>query len=284
MRNPGKNSKKRVKYGALALVVLMALLELFALVADAAPKAKPTVAPRAEREKPAPIVGDSGKAELLWNSWYTMTVGEKVPYGYYNDKVERRDGKIAYQNQLWKTEEGFINQERVVSFGKDDENVTPLLFNFLGTYRDSEFSIDGTFSGTKLNVKARRNKRNLPAIETNVPSKAFLSTLFQVWIGKHLAGLTPGKRLGFTTIFEDALDSRYSPLTGSLTLEASDDYAKKTGTKKLTTEIADEKSVWYVLPSGESVRIEKPKQHLVIEKKTESEARRFLVKRTETGA
>jgi hypothetical protein len=259
---------------------LISLVSLLALPAFAAPASSPTTPPPA-LQAAAKEAKESGKSGLLWNAWYTMTVGEKIPYGYYNDKVERRDGKIAYQNQLWKTEEGFINEERVVSFGKDNENVSPLLFNFLGTYRDSEFSIDGTFSGTKLNVKARRSKQALAPIETNVPEKAFLSTLFQVWIGKHLSAMTPGKRLSFVTLFEDALDTHYAPVNGAITLEAEDDYAKKTNSKKMTVELSDVKSVWYVLASGEAIRIEKPDQHLVIEKKTEAEARRFLVKRTD---
>jgi len=225
-------------------------------------------------------------SKLLWNSWYTMTVGGKTPFGYYNDRVEKRDGKIAYQNQLWKMEEGFINEERVVSFGKDDENVSPLLFNFLGTYRDTEISIDGTFTGTNLSVKARKNKQNLPAMQVSISAKAFLSTLFQAWIGKRLSGLKQGKRVSFTTLFEDALDTRYSGINGAVTLEAADDFSKKTSSHKLTVDLDGVKSTWYVLASGESIRIEKPDQHLVIEKKTESEARRFLVKRTdtETGA
>lgn len=225
----------------------------------------------------------AASSNLLWNSWYTMTVGEKVPFGYYNDRVERRDGKIAYQNQLWKTEEGFINEERVVSFAKDDTTLAPLLFNFVGTYRESEISIDGTFEGKKLKIKARRNKQNLSPIETSLPSKAFLSTLFQVWIGKHLAELKVGKRLPFQTLFEDGLDTRYAPVNGVLTLEEPDEVAKKTGTQRLAVELSGVKSRWYVLPSGEAVRIEKPDQHLLIEKKTEAEARRFLVKRTDTG-
>ena len=220
-------------------------------------------------------------AKLLWNSWYTMTIGGKIPFGYYNDKVEKKDGKIAYQNQLWKMEEGFINEERVVSFGKDDAGVTPLLFNFLGTYRETELSIDGTFNGQKLSVKTRKGKQSLPAIEVQTPSKAFLSTLFQAWLGKHMTELKIGKRIAFTTLFEDAYESRYSSINGGVTLEAADDYSKKSGTQKLTVELSDMKSTWYVLPSGESVRIEKPDQKLVIEKKPEAEARRFLVNRTD---
>lgn len=293
-----KRKARRLKTGAVLLVVLLVIAELVALVADAGEASKPVepsaaiqrvkeemaktkAKTKAEAEAKKTESKAEGKSALLWNSWYTMTVGEKVPFGYYNDRVEKRDGKYAYQNQLWKMEEGFINEERVVSFGKDDANVSPILFNFLGTYRDSEFSIDGTFTGTKLAVKARRNKQNLPAIETSVPAKAFLSTLFQVWIGKHLSEAKPGKRIPFVTLFEDGLDNRYAPINGAMTLEADDDYAKKSGTKKLSVELAGMKSVWYVLPTGESVRIEKPDQHLVIEKKTEAEARRFLVKRTE---
>lgn len=230
----------------------------------------------------AAVAGD--KTNLLWNSWYIMTIGGKVPFGYYNDRVEKRDGKIAYQNQLWKMEEGFINEERVVSFGKDDDNVSPLLFNFLGTYRNTELSIDGTFTGTSLSVKARKGKQPLPAIQTSVTSKAFLSTLFQAWLGKHLGSFKPGKSISFTTFFEDALDSRFSGVSGVVTLETPDEFSKKTATQKLSVELGGVKSTWYVLASGEAIRIEKPDQHLLIEKKTEAEARRFLVKRTDTDA
>jgi hypothetical protein len=221
------------------------------------------------------------KSDLLWNSWYTMTVGGKVPFGYYNDRVERKDGKIAYQNQLWKMEEGFLNEERVVSFAKDNDSLTPLLFNFHATYRDTELAIDGTFTGAELVAKARKQKENLTPIRTNVPSKAFLSTLFQTWLGRKLPEMKPGKRLSFSTIFEDALETRYSTIPGNVVLEAEDETAKKTGTKKLAVELGGMKSVWYVLPTGEAVRIEKPDQKLVIQKTTEAEARRFLVKRTE---
>jgi hypothetical protein len=221
------------------------------------------------------------KSELLWNSWYTMTVGGKIPFGYYNDRVERKDGKIAYQNQLWKMEEGFINEERVVSFGKDDANLSPLLFNFLSTYRDTEMSIDGTFKGTELVVKARKGKEALRPMNVSVSSKVFLSTLFQAWLGKRLGELKPGKRLSFTTLFEDSLDTRYAGIPGGVTLEAEDETAKRAGAKKLAVELGGVKSIWYVLPTGEAVRIEKPDQKLVIQKSTEAEARRFLVKRSE---
>jgi hypothetical protein len=285
-----KKSKRKPSHFLTNCSALGVVVGLFAVSANAAPSKSPTLTPKEEKAAAAVQAsqestargGTNGKSKLLWNSWYTMTIGEKIPYGYYNDRVERRDGKIAYQNQLWRSEEGFINEEKVVSFGKDDENVTPLLFNFNGIYRESEINIDGTFTGTTLKVKARRNKQALPPVEASVSSKAFLSTLFQAWIGKHLAGLTPGKRLPFVTLFEDlGLDNHYAPINGSITLEGDDDFAKKTGTKKLSVETADEKSIWHVLPSGEAVRIEKPGQHLVIEKKTEAEARRFLVKRTD---
>jgi hypothetical protein len=277
-----KNSKRKPSHILLNYSAFVLVVGLSTVSANAAPSKSPTLTPKEEKAATAVQASQESKSKLLWNSWYTMTIGEKIPYGYYNDRVERRDGKIAYQNQLWRTEEGFINEEKVVSFGKDDENVTPLLFNFNGIYRESEINIDGTFSGTTLKVKARRNKQALPPVEASVSSKAFLSTLFQAWIGKHLAGLTLGKRLTFITLFEDlGLDNHYAPINGSITLEADDDFAKKTGTKKLSVETADEKSIWHVLPSGEAVRIEKPGQHLVIEKKTEAEARRFLVKRTD---
>lgn len=220
--------------------------------------------------------------ELLWNSWYTMTIGGKIPFGYYNDKVERKDGKLAFRNHLWKKEEGFINEERVVSFGKDDENVSPLLFNFVATYRDTEISIDGTFEGQKLKVKARKGKEALSPIQTSITSKTFLSTLFQAWLGKHLPKMKTGKRTSFSTIFEDALTSRYAAVAGGVTPEPEDEVARKSSTRKLTVDLAGVKSTWYVLPTGEAIRIEKPDQKLVIQKTTEAEARRFLIERTDS--
>lgn len=242
-------------------------------------EAKSTV----KTEKAAKSVSkkDDGKSSLLWNSWYTMTVKGKIPFGYYNDRVEKKDGKFAYQNQLWKKEEGFINEERVVSFAKDNETLSPILFNFLATYRDAELVIDGTFSGTELVAKIRRNKKSVAPIRASVPSKAFLSTLFQVWMGRHLDQLVVGKSLSFVTLFEDALDSRFSAVNGSVTLEKDDELATKTKSKKIAVVLSEMKSTWYLLPSGEAVRIEKPDQDLVIERKTESEALHFLSPRVD---
>lgn len=222
------------------------------------------------------------KTTVLWNSWYTMTVKGKIPFGYYNDRVEKKEGKFAYQNQLWKKEEGFINEERVVSFAKDDEKLTPVLFNFLATYRDAELVIDGTFTGTELVAKIRKNKKTIEPIRTSVPSKAFLSTLFQVWMGKHLGQLVVGKSLSFVTLFEDGIDNRFATVVGSVTLEKDDETAKKTKSKKIAVVLADMKSTWYLLPTGEAVRIEKPDQDLVIERKSESEAKHFLSARVDS--
>lgn len=262
---PEKTRVRRLKKTA-SFLFISALTTTFAVAAPAKPP-----------------VSAAPKSAALWNSWYTMTIGEKIHYGYYNDRVERRDGKLAYQNHLWKREEGFINEERVVSFGRDDVEITPLLFNFVGTYRESTLTIDGTFSGTKLNVKARKGKQSLPSIEAVVPKNAFLSTLFQAWIGRRIGEAKLGKRTSFITLFEDGLDNRYAPIHGAFTLEPEDDYARRSATKKLTVELAAMKSVWYVLPSGEAVRIEKPDQRLVIERKTEAEAKRFLIDRVDAG-
>jgi hypothetical protein len=241
-----------------------------------------TATPALAESKSAPAKAPA-KTQLLWNSWYTMTVNGKIPFGYYNDRVERKDGKIAYQNQLWKQEEGFINEERIVSFAKDDESLTPLLFNCVQTYRNNEIVIDGNFKGHSLTAKIRRNGKNEPSIQSSLPTKAFLSTLFQVWIGKRLEGMSPGKSVSFTTLFEDGGDASFSPIHGNVTLEKEDAFSKKTSTKKLSVELSGVKSTWYVLPSGESIRIEKPDQKLVIEKSSEADAKRSLAPRVDSA-
>lgn len=263
---------KKISLSILSLVFSQTLY-------GASPPPSTSPSPAATPNIQAEVKKDN-TATVVWDSWYTVTLRGKVPYGYYNDRFEKKDGKVAFKNQFWKSEEGFINEERVVAFAKDDADLNPLLFLFTTSYRNTEIAIDGNVSEKReLIVKPRENGKSLSPIRKNVPKKTILSTFFPVWLGKTLPTLKEGGSASFSALLEDNLEKRYSPVTGRVRLEKDDSISKKTGTKKIFVDFADKKNYWYVLPSGEPVRIEMPSQNVVVERTTEAIARRFLLEK-----
>ncbi|MBC7691374.1 MAG: hypothetical protein H7222_06355 [Methylotenera sp.] len=245
-------------------------------------KATPATLPKATLSKDTIDSSDTPQAgqsdgRVLWDSWYIVTLQKKIPYAYYHDHAEIRQGRVVFQNHFWKNEEGYINEEQVGAFAQNDANLTPLFFNFHSTYRSTELMIDGNVQDGKiLTVKVRRGDKDLPVIKKNLPTKVFFSSLFQVWIGKHLAGLKAGASLPFLTVLEDNLDLGFSAVHGRMTVDKPDAYAQKTGTTRLKVEHQDKNTVWYVEPNGNPIRIEMPEQHALVERVPESVAKKFL--------
>ena len=217
-------------------------------------------------------------AKALWDSWYTVSIGGKIPFGYYNDRVEKKDGKFAFKNQFWKKEEGFINEERIVAFGKDEPNLPGLLFVFNETFRNSELTLDGSVSDQgELTVKVREKGKPDDVIRRSMGKNAFFSTLFPVWLGKHLDEIRKGKNVYFSSILEDNLERKFAAVPGHAHLETPDAFTKKSGTEKILVDFNDKINYWYIQPSGEPIRIEMPDQKVIVEKTTESLARKFLI-------
>ena len=90
------------------------------------------------------IPAASAADKVMWDNWYTMTLLGKTAYGYFNEKAVQKKDRVHVQVNLWKLEEGFINEEQVATFSMDNAEVTPLFFNVRMLYRASETKIDGT--------------------------------------------------------------------------------------------------------------------------------------------
>lgn len=255
-------------------------LSLFLSVAGAA-RANAANAPNVAHA-PAPQAPAAPKAQVLWDSWYTVKIQGKIPYGYYNDRVERKDGKLAFKNQFWKREEGYINEEQLVAFSEDNVDVTPVLFNFHKTYRNTEVNVDGTVkNGNMLSVKSRETNQDWKPASRSLPKNTFFSSVFPIWIMKRLPKMERGKSYSFYTILEDGVANAFAPVSGRVQLEADDEFAKKTRTKKVLATIENRKSVWYMTAVGDAVRIEFPDQKVTVEKTTEKAARKFLIEKSE---
>lgn len=265
---------------SLSLVVLAVSGSAFAKDAKkVASKPSPTTTPTTSAISSS--VSESTKATQLWDSWYTVKVGGKIPFGYYHDRVEVKDGKVAFQNQYWKQEEGSINEEQLIAFAENTDELTPVLFQFKSFYRDSTIDLDGTMKSGVLKVKIRKNSKEIPSIERSVAKKAFFSSLFPVYLGKNLKKAKKNARQSFSAILEDQINRAYQPVAGHFIVKDEDEIAKKTKTQRIEVNFNDQEGVWYVHDSGQIERIELkgngPGTNILVEKVEESVARRFLM-------
>jgi hypothetical protein len=220
------------------------------------------------------------KRSVLWDSWYTVTLSGKVPYGFYQDKVEKEGDRLFFQNHFTKNEEGFLNEESLGGASKDDPFLTPLFFHFHSNYRMVETEISGTVDGGFLTVKVKKGEKEFSPLKKSIASKTVLSTFFPLLIAKRWDEMKSGSSISFTALAEDGIDQSFPTLSGYLRLEKEDEIAKKTGTRKIAVFYRDIKSIWYCDSKGMPVRIEMPPQETVIVRVTRAEAEAFLKKPT----
>jgi len=220
---------------------------------------------------------ESGKETTLWDRWYTVTISEKVPYAYYNERAAKKDGRIFVKISMWKKEEDFINQEQMGVFAKDDGALTPLFFNFYSTYRSNETKIDGTVTdGTNLSVKVTRGSHERPVIKKSFRKGSIFTSMFPLWIGKKIGQLKINQTYSFQTILEDDIDGQFGSVFGKITAVAPDAYAKKTKTHKLDIRYQDKDVTWWVNDDGSAQKIEMPHRKTVVNFVEKETAENFL--------
>ncbi len=213
-------------------------------------------------------------ATVLWDHWYTVNVEPNYHYAYYNERVERKKGRLHVQSRMWKQEEGFINEEQLGSFSEDGPELRPIFFNFHSAYRTNEVTIDANVSGKALAVKIRQGTQDAPPIKRVIANKDIFSSFFPVWVGIQLKA---GKsRASFHAVLEDNQELAFRAVPGNIRVEKPDEFSQKSGTTKLLVDHNGLKSVWYVENTGAATRIEMRSQHAIVEKVSEKQARAFL--------
>jgi len=218
--------------------------------------------------------------KTLSDDWYTISLGagaQKQAYGYYNDRVEIKKGRLFYQNHVWKKEDDYINEEQLGAFAENNAELTPLFFNFHSTFRTSETTIDGTvIDGKTLSVRIKKAGSELPVVKKGFVSKTFFSVFFPYWLKAHQSEILPNHSASFKTILEDNIDQGFSTVYGSVKIEKPDAFAEKTGTKKFQIDYRDLRSYWWLNSEGTCVRMELPQQKMLIEKVSKSQAESSL--------
>jgi hypothetical protein len=228
-------------------------------------------------------VQDSAKplvkgANILWDEWYTVMIAGKVHYGFYNERVELRDGgnQVFLKNEFWKQEEDYINREDlgVVS---NSATLSPMFFNFHSIYRTTETIIDGNVKDGKfLSVRIKRGGQDLPIVQRSIPSKVFFSALFPYWLGKQLPSMKEGDVKNFETVMEDNIELGFSPMEGQIKIEKADETARAGGLKKVRVDSRGIRSWWWVTNEGMAERIEMPEQKIVVTRSKKEIAKKFL--------
>jgi hypothetical protein len=225
----------------------------------------------------ATSIADEKSGKVLWDEWYGVTVGTKTHYEYYNEKFELKDDKIFYQSDTWKKEEDYINRESLGDVSMTDDAVTPVFFNFHGTYRSTEVQIDGSLSPSHmLTVKVKKGDQDGPLIKKSISSKVFLSSFFPIWLGKHVKDLQKGKELNFLTLLEDGSDPDFQSISGSAKLMEPDDFSTQNKAVKVKVTLGENHSIWWIDSRGASIKIEMPDTKTTVEKITKARALHFL--------
>lgn len=207
-------------------------------------------------------------------NWYTVTILPKTPYAYYRETLDHPNGRVRLTTQMWKKEEGFINEEQLGAYALDNDLLTPLFFNFHSTYRSSELTIDGTANQSQLTVRIKRNNEDSPIITKSLPSKAIFSSLFPVLLKKRLIKKEP--KGSFLAILEDNETAGFSPVNGTYSMTPPDEFAKASNTTRIEVDFSDNKSYWYLDSKGTPVRIDMPAQKTLVERVTEAKAKAFF--------
>ena len=223
------------------------------------------------------IAALKAKAQIGWNAWYTVTLNDKIPYAYYNEVVEIKDNRVHLQLHIWKKEEGFINEDTLGAFAKNDELLTPLFYNYRIAYKTSETQIDGTVDDKGyLNAKIMRTSEALPVVKRHVPNKVFFSYLFPYWLFKNHSKLKPNQPLSYLVLNEDQFEQNFPLVSGKVLIEKPDEIAKKTGTQKIQVSYDDVASFWYLQEDGIALLINRPANKTLIQKTSKEKALSFL--------
>lgn len=223
----------------------------------------------------SPVFADP--THTVFDAWYTIAAEKNIPYGYYHDHLEKKGDRLYYQSHIWKKEEQFTNEEQLGLYAQDDEDLKPLIYNFRSLYRTTETIIDGTVNEKNIfKVTAKQGNKSLPAFQRSLPKKLIFSTFFPIWIQRHFTQADLGKSKSLMTIYEDSYESHFETKSGSVRLEADDDFAKANQAKKFTATIAGQKSTWYLDPKGVPLKILMHANHVMILKTTESQAKKYL--------
>ncbi len=226
---------------------------------------------------PPPAASAAKTPKLVYEAYYTVTILPNTPYGWYSDRVEEIDGKIAFKNRFVKTDSGITREEILTSLSTQDARLQPIFFNFQTIRGVDSTEIDGTIKNqTQLTAKIRVNQNVRPDVQRSVPKGTFWSSVFTLWLKKNGPQLKPGESKVFNAILEDNTAGSFDPVPGRVSLESPDEFAKTQKATRYKVNYGGSNTYWYLDPAGVPVRIDFPDANRRVEKAPKEVAENFL--------
>lgn len=216
-------------------------------------------------------------ATTLWDNWYTVTDHGK-PDSYYNEKAMIQGDRAKIQVNTWTHEGKKIKSENLGATAKNTPLLEPLLYNFRTQEMGTEKIIDGTISenGKVFSVKIKKGIEASKSLRAEMIPKLILASFFPLWINKNYKRISGVQPIEFQSIVEDQVEDQVPVVRGTAYEMREDDFAKKTGTRKLRIEFNRIVAFWWVTKNGDAVKIELPSLERVVKKTTRAEAESFL--------
>lgn len=218
------------------------------------------------------------QAEVLWDNWYTVS-DHGHPDSYYNEKAEITGDRAKIQVNTWIKEGKRIKSENLGASAKNTALLEPLLYNFRTQGPGGEEKIiDGTIlnNGKIFSVKVKKGLEVSKPLRAEMIPKLILSSFFPIWINKNYKRINGVQPIEFRAIVEDQVEAAIPVVLGTAYEMREDDYAKKTGTRKLRIEFNRIVAFWWVTKKGDALQIQLPSVDRLVKKVERTAAESFL--------
>jgi hypothetical protein len=221
--------------------------------------------------------GGSGRAEILWDNWYTITE-RNTPHSYYNEKAEISGERLKIQVNTFIREGRKVRSENIGAAARNSLWLEPLFYNYRTQVNGEEKIIDGTVDskGRIFTVKSRTGAIQSRPLKAEMIPNLILASFFPVWIHKNYKKISGVQPKAFQAILEDQVEGEVPVIRGTAYEMREDEYARSTHSRKLRVEFNKVIAFWWVSPKGDALKIEVPSLERAVKKTTRETAEHFL--------
>jgi hypothetical protein len=195
-----------------------------------------------------------------------------VPYGYFHEVIEKRDGKYAYRYQLLRREQGGVYEENIGALAQTD--LTPIALNLNKTGRGAIETTNISYSTDKYGgvMKVEVSGSKIAKFERHISKKAILDVFFPVWINLNWEKLKPGFKASIDTFAEDPERGEFRQRTARITVKGMD---LNKSCMSIAVELESLRQTWCSDRSGRLIDLVVDRFH-VVRVSGEKEAKDFM--------
>lgn len=191
-------------------------------------------------------VSASPEALPLTDSWYVMQSGS-TPWGYYHEKIEKRDARWYYRYEMKKKENGKEYHEVIGAIAQED--LTPVAFNLNKAGDGVTEIINGTYKTDRtsgyMNITIEGAKKK--SFKRHLSKKTIMEVFFPLHVASKWSSLKQGKKESASILSEDAATADYTVKTVNYSLKSENHQKNCT---EFNVELQNQKAIWCLNPKG----------------------------------